>query len=890
MLNALGTIGFAAPWALWSLLLLPILWQFLRVTPPKPSIVRFPAVRLLQELSSDQQLATKTPWWILLLRSLIIIFLILAMARPVTEYVPAQIENDSPMVLIVDNGWSVMDRWDSRKQEVTRLIGQAKIDNRDVLLLSGTQSFPSHFRSASEAQQSLEVLHANPWPNDHASLLATLKKTLRQLDDTAEIIWISNGLSVAQEDFAIQLHELGDLKVISDTPLPELLTLQAVKRTQTGFDVTLVRLKTDADVEITLHILDETGLPLYQQALTIDQGLNTKTFSLSVPNELRARASLLRLDRTLNPAAHYLLDEKWRDRPVGILQARASNKNLMHPAYYLRKGLSPHAPIIEGDLKALLARKLSLMIHTGDVVLDQKASGQLANWINQGGIFVRFADTTLTDTPRPDLFDLLPVQLLLGERALGGTLSWKAPNKLAAFPEQSPFFGLELPKDITIKKQVLARPEANLAEKSWAQLEDGTPLVSARKIGNGWSVLFHVTPVPDWSNLPLSGTFELMLTRLLALSDGNSFEERVRDLPPYRLFDHNAQLVSPYGATQPLPSDPLHPPVVSAEHPPGLYGNEHNLYAFNLGPNLTELSALTDLPHGVVLQSFTQNQQSSLAPWALLAAFLLALFDWMLSIARFRMVKTAGASLALFLLFSTTGAQAEPDWEKMIAAANQMRLAYLVTGDPKVDETTRRGLDGLAAVLRRRTAVELGPSIAYDPEHDDPSLYPMIYWSALPNQAALSTDASKRLNDFLNKGGFLLIDTMGRRATPNLARLTEGLNVPGLQQVPANHVLTRSFYLLQSYPGRYDHKDVWVEANANQSRDRVSSVLIGNNAWAQAWARDDNMRPLYPAVPGNEIQREQAYRFGVNLVMYILSGNYKGDQVHLPAILQRLGL
>lgn len=889
MFNTLGTIGFAAPWALWSLLLLPILWQFLRVIPPKPSIVRFPAVRLLQELSSDQQLATKTPWWILLLRSLIIIFLILAMARPVTEYVPAQIENDSPLVLLVDNGWSVMDRWDSRKKELARLVTQAKIDNRNVLLLSGTQSLPNHFRAPVDVEKSLDILHANPWPSDRATMLASLTDTLSQLDDTAEIVWISNGLSLAGEDFAIQLHELGDLKIIADTPLPSLPALHAVKRTQTGFDVTLTRLNHEAALETTVHIQDETGLPLYQQAVTLDQGLTEKTFSLPVPNELRARASLLRLDRTLNPAAHYLLDEKWRDRPVGILQARPSNKNLLHPAYYLRKGLSPHAPIIEGDLSTLLARKLALMIHTGDVALDPKASGQLANWISQGGIFVRFANTALTDSPRPDLFDLLPVQLMLGERALGGTLSWKAPSKLAAFPEQSPFFGLDLPKDITIKKQVLARPEANLAEKSWAQLEDGTPLVSARKIGNGWSVLFHVTPVPGWSNLPLSGTFELMLTRLLALSDGNSFDDRVRDLPPYRLFDHNAQLVSPYGGTRPLPSDPLTPPVVSAEHPPGLYGNEHNLYAFNLGPHLHDLAPLANLPHGVVQQSFTHDQQTSLAPWALLAAFMLALCDWMLSITRFRMVKTATAVLTLFLL-SYTNVQAEPNWEKMIEAANQMRLAYLETGDPKTDDTTRRGLDGLAAVLRRRTAVELGPSMAFDPERDDPSLYPMIYWSAVATQTALSVDASKRLNDFLNKGGFLLIDTMGNKSASNLARLTQGLNIPSLQQVPANHVLTRSFYLLQDYPGRYDHKDVWVEANADQNRDRVSSVLVGNNAWVQAWARDDSLRPLYPVVPGDEIQREQAYRFGVNLVMYILSGNYKGDQVHLPAILQRLGL
>jgi hypothetical protein len=52
---------------------------------------------------------------------------------------------------------------------------------------------------------------------------------------------------------------------------------------------------------------------------------------------------------------------------------------------------------------------------------------------------------------------------------------------------------------------------------------------------------------------------------------------------------------------------------------------------------------------------------------------------------------------------------------------------------------------------------------------------------------------------------------------------------------------------------------------------------------------DNLQRPRFPVVPGGERQREQAFRFGINLVMYTLTGNYKADQVHLPAIIERLG-
>ena len=82
---------------------------------------------------------------------------------------------------------------------------------------------------------------------------------------------------------------------------------------------------------------------------------------------------------------------------------------------------------------------------------------------------------------------------------------------------------------------------------------------------------------------------------------------------------------------------------------------------------------------------------------------------------------------------------------------------------------------------------------------------------------------------------------------------------------------------------------MWVERYEGDVNDGVSSVVIGGNDWAAAWALDEQGYPIYPVVPGGERQREMAFRFGVNLAMYALTGNYKADQVHIPAILRRLG-
>jgi hypothetical protein len=158
----------------------------------------------------------------------------------------------------------------------------------------------------------------------------------------------------------------------------------------------------------------------------------------------------------------------------------------------------------------------------------------------------------------------------------------------------------------------------------------------------------------------------------------------------------------------------------------------------------------------------------------------------------------------------------------------------------------------------------------------------------------------RKLNDYMRNGGTILFDLregaggaqiMGRgsRAGEALRRLTRGLDIPPLAPVPPDHVVTRSFYLMQEFPGRYSGGTLWVEATEARVNDGVTPVLVGANDWAGAWAINDAGRPMFAVVPGGERQREMAYRFGVNLAMYAMTGNYKADQVHVPFILERLG-
>ena len=247
---------------------------------------------------------------------------------------------------------------------------------------------------------------------------------------------------------------------------------------------------------------------------------------------------------------------------------------------------------------------------------------------------------------------------------------------------------------------------------------------------------------------------------------------------------------------------------------------------------------------------------------------------------------------------------------RSIAATSKVTFGYVLSGDGATDETSRQGLKGLVSFLTAKTAVEPADPVAVNISADEITFYPILYWPVLPTAQALPEATLSKIDAYMKNGGMIIFDTrdagtalppgfgpQNQGGTP-LQRLLGNLDLPRLEPVPETHVLTKSFYLLRTFPGRYDNGQLWVEAEApadtsqgRQARrvDGVSSILVTSNDFASAWALDDRNQPLYPVIPGGERQRELAFRTGVNITMYALTGNYKADQVHVPALLERLG-
>lgn len=913
---SLGSLAFAAPWMLALAITLPVIWWLLRLLPPSPKLIKFPAIRLLLGLKPDEETPHKLPLWLAILRLLLVSLMIAALAQPLLN--PAgELEGSGPLVVVVDDGWAAAPGWRQRQQHVGSLIDKAERAGRSVAVLTTAppaiddQPLPRGLLRPNDARALINALKPKPWPTDRAALAQALDVTPFGADAT--VVWVSDGLDdPAVTALADKLREAGTLQLL--LPDGEAAPVALLPPAAQGNELVLraQRPAADAPRRIAVQASDEQGRALARMEMEFAAGETRAQTPFSVPNELRNRVVRLDVERQGGAGSAVLLDERFRRRPVGVVGVPPSETGtpLLNDVYYLERALAPFAAISIADVKALMEEKLAVVLLPDSAAPSSADREALEQWMAGGGIVVRFAGPRLANTPDDPLS---PVRLRAGERALGGAIAWGEPAKLAEFADQSPFAGLAVPPDVQISQQVLAEPDAELSDRTWARLSDGTPLVTAQRQGEGWLVLFHSSANTTWTNLPLSGLFVEMLQRLVALSRGVAGGQFEQALRPYRVFDGFGRLVDPPVGVRPITAQQAASFTPAPATPPGLYGEEGAQQAFNLGDRVGALNALTGVEGGATLGLIEAQSEIDLVPFVLVAAMILLLADifialWLRGLlpAATRLRRAPAAMLAVVLLGGVvllaplearaqTGGAAD---DAMLRATLETRLAYVVTGNSEVDQISRAGLTGLSNVLKQRTSVEPAEPVGVNPDSDELRLFPFIYWPVTTEQPGLSRQGVAAVDRFLKQGGIILFDTRdahltgGRTGTGagtrELRRLLAGIEIPPLVAMPKEHVISKSFYLLNEFPGRWTGASLWLEAGDGRVNDGVSSLVIGGNDWAGAWAVNSYGDPMLPVAPGGNNQRELAYRFGVNIVMYALTGNYKDDQVHLPKILERL--
>ena len=888
----LGPVTFAAPWVLAFLALLPVLWWLLRVVPPAPRRLIFPAIRLLLGLRDDRQSAAHSPWWLVLLRLVVAALVIVAIAHPLLDVRPLGF--DGPLLLAIDNDWAAAKDWRARHAMMDSLIGQAERDGRLVALLTtappadGGRIAVAGPLAAAAARGTIDAMQPLPWPADRGAALDALNAFAAK--GPMRVVWIADGLADPRSAaFAAKLGTLGLLEVA--TPETPALAMLLMPPDPANIDLVAAvrRPASGPAVSVTVRAADAAGRTLAEIAAPIAAGDDRGTARLAMPTELRNRVARIDIAAEATAGAAVLLDTRWQRRPVGLVVASAggSTSPLLDDLYYVERAMGPFAEIRRGAIADLLKRDLSLIVLPDAGTLSDEDEQALHGWVEAGGTLLRLAGPRLARNPD----ELLPVTLRGEGRTLGGAMSWTQPMTLAPMPDTGPFAGLAVPDDVRVSAQVLAEPELDLNRKSWARLADGTPLVTGAALGHGWLVLLHTTAWPEWSNLGLSGLFPEMLRRLLDMSRGVAGGAVERPLPPLELLDGFGDLTAPGGIVEALPPR-VAAPEPGPRHPPGLYGDDSTRTALNLSPAIRNFTPLP-LPSGARrLPLDDRPPERDLQPPILLAAVLLLLLDALavtILAGTFHRFKVTAAIL-LAALLATAGRAKADDNATVLESILHTRLAYVVTGDARADEASHLGLVGLTLALAERTTATLIDPVGVDVSHDPLMPYPLLYWPVTDAQGTLPPEARAAVNDYMRKGGMIMFDTRdgGQGGTEPLRALTAGIDIPPLAEVTSDHVLTRTFYLLREMPGRVTGAPVFAQQGGDPANDNVSPIVIGGNDYAAAWAVDAKGAAPYAVVPGGEEQRELAYRFGINLVMYALTGSYKSDQVHLPIILERL--
>jgi hypothetical protein len=946
-------LGFAQPLVLLGLLSLPVLWWLLRMIPPRPRRIEFPPTRLLFDIAPKEETPSRTPWWLTLLRLSLAALLIIAAAGPTWNPSVATSGGSGPLALLIDDGWAAASTWETRMRTADDMLARAEADGRAAAIIPLSEASRAiTLQTAAAARVQLQKMSPKPYAVERVDALPALTRFL-ETTPNAELAWLSDGVHLGRAgDFVSGLSGLlgGRSITVVEGGVAQALALSAAENNAGALTVKVLRSAQGDERTGTVRAYDLKGLLLGEAPFTLKSGDRETEATFNLPVELRNDIARLDIANERSAGAVQLLDKRWRRRTVGVITGATADtaQPLLASTFYLQRALSPFADVRMGErvspsdmVTRFLDQNVPMLIlaDVGNVV--GPARERLARWVADGGVLVRFAGPRLAASDD----ELVPVRLRRGGRTLGGSLSWEKPQRLAAFTRESPFGGLPVPGDVTVSRQVLAEPDADLAERSWATLADGTPLVTGARRGKGLIVLFHVTADTRWSDLPLSGAFVEMLKRLVALSGATATAEQTtaeqdrETLAPARTLDGFGVLSAPPGTAKPVPVSYVG--RASGDHPPGFYGPPEGLLAVNTlvatdKPDVIDFSALN-----ARRDIYRVSEPVDLRGPIFLAGLGLLLLDGLIvfwlagGLGRLthtrRRATAATLLLAAFIPFVLQGyAQAQTPAPQPRASAtsqpaatddfamksaNQTKLAYVVTGDAETDAISKAGLGGLTIFLAQRTALEGGEPIGIDIARDELNFFPLIYWPIVPGAPKPSPEALARIDAYMKQGGTVLFDTRdaimappgagGEARTPGMLALREilaSLDIPELEPVSKDHVLTKTFYLLRDFPGRFNTGQLWVEAlpakedldSETETRparagDGVSSIMITSNDFAGAWAMRPDGQQMLPMVSTEPRQREMAYRSGVNIVMYILTGNYKADQVHVPALLERLG-
>jgi hypothetical protein len=495
-------LSFGFPAILWGLLALPVIWWLLRLTPPRPQQEVFPPLRILARVMRKEETPHQSPWWLTLLRLLMAALIVLALAEPVWNPRERLPTGGSALALVVDNGWASAPDWELRVATAERLIADANATGSPVVLAFTAEKSNAEIGpfEAAAALDKLNAAEPRPVPVDRPAVYARVAAALEALPN-ASVAVLADGLAAPgdEEAFSTLLgrNPAGLFWAVPDRL--DMIGLAAADNEVSGFTLSAIRAPGDpAPRQVTAGAFDDKGRRIADAVIAFGPGQSAGSGQMTVPFELRNDFASIAIDGERQAAGVRVLDESAKRRRVGLLsQAEADRAQpLLSPLYYITRALQPFADLVQPSsqdlaeaIPQILEQKPAMIVMADVGTIPDAARAQLVDWVRDGGTLVRFAGSRLAAAGNDE--ELLPVRLRLGERSMGGALSWTTPQPVSDFPAGGPFADLSPPSEVTVTRQVLAEPTSDIVERTWANLADGTPLVTGARRERGTVVLFR---------------------------------------------------------------------------------------------------------------------------------------------------------------------------------------------------------------------------------------------------------------------------------------------------------------------------------------------------------------------------------------------------------------
>lgn len=612
-------VDFDDPEWLAALLLLIPFYMIMRSVPPKAKEQDFPFIKMLFDLTTDEQDTDKMPWWQRAVNLAAVSAVAIAAAGPKILDTP-NFEGEGPVLIAVDNGWASGPEWNERVESMITIVRHAHNDGRQVMILPTAPSHnnngiqPSGLLNAQEALDYIERLQPQSWSVNHELSEDVIQALEGQF---GAAYWLSNGLQGPSSlDFAVTLNEFAPLTVLDNNDDDAVHLILEPEYENGNYHITVKRSEIpDTQIPLSISAYTEDNVLIARQQLEFgDEDLSGEvTFDAATRNANgHGLEDVFRfvIDGEKGAGAVALVDEQWKPRTVGIaIQSEFDVNSLLGEAYYINIALSDQANTVVDSIESLIdGGEVSVLMVPDSVIINDTVRQKLENWVRDGGTLVRFAGQNLArDSHRDDV--LLPVNLRQGTRALaGGSIDDDNPD-LGTFAADSPFFGMERDGEVSIQRQILAQPGPETDERTWASLADGTPLVTANEVGDGQVILFHTTPNTQWSDLSLSPLFVDMLVGVVQQS--NSVEDTSNYvlplMPPISVLDGYGDLEAPLSVVNSISQTIVQQQDMGPLHPPGFYGNTVTRFAYNISDTVSDLTELGPLPESIDRKTYAQS-------------------------------------------------------------------------------------------------------------------------------------------------------------------------------------------------------------------------------------------------------------------------------------------